>query len=45
MFHRTRKLTEISGVKPESLKSAGQRDLFYPISIVPQISTEDSGLL
>ena len=43
MFHRKRKLTQISGAKPGSdpLQSAGSRALFYPISIMPQISTED----
>ena len=42
-----RKLTQISGTKPGSdpLQSAGSRALFYPISIMPQISTEDSGIL
>ena len=47
MFNRKPKLTWISGVKPGSdpLKSAGSRASFYPISIMPQISTEDSGKL
>ena len=47
MFHGQRKLTKISGAKPGSdpLQSAGSRALFYPISIMPQISTKDSGIL
>ena len=42
-----RKLTQISGAKPRSdpLQNAGSRALFYPKSIMPQISTEDSGIL
>ena len=47
MLHRKRKLTQISGTKPGSdpLKSAGSRALFYPLRIMPEISTEDSGIL
>ena len=29
----------------DSLQNAGSKALFYPISIMPQISTEDSGIL
>ena len=47
MFHRKRKLTQTSVAKPGSdpQQSAGSRALFYPIRIMPQISTEDSGIL
>ena len=47
MFHGKRKLTKISGAKPGSdpLQSAGSRALFYSISIMSQISTEDSGII
>ena len=47
MFYKKRKLTYISGAKPGSdpLQSAGPRALFYPISIMPQIFTKDSGIL
>ena len=47
MFHVKRKLTKISVTKPGShpLQSAGSRALFYPISIMPQFSTKDSGIL
>ena len=42
-----KKLTLISGALSGSdpLQSAGSRALFYFISIMPQISTEDSGIL
>ena len=47
MFHRMRKLTLILGSKPgsDSLQSQGSRALIYPMSIMPQISTEDFGIL
>ena len=47
MLYRKRKLTYISGAKtgPDSLQIVGSRALFYPISIMPQISTEVSGIL
>ena len=47
MFHGKQKLTYISGAKPGSdpPQSAGSRAFFYPISIMPQISTKDSGIL
>ena len=47
MFHRKLTLAQISGAKPGSdpLQSARSRALFHPISIKPQISTEDSGML
>ena len=46
VFHGKQKLTYISGAKPGSdlLQSAGSRALFYPISIMPKISTKDSGI-
>ena len=47
IIHVKRKLTESSGAKPGSdfLQSSGSIALFYPISIMPQISTKDSGIL
>ena len=47
MFHKERKLTYISGAKPGSdpLPRAGSRALFYPMSIIPQISTEHYPIL
>ena len=47
MFDRKQKLTQTSRTKPRSdpLQSAGLTALFYSISIMPQISTEDSGAL
>ena len=47
MFLRKRKLTEISWAMPGSdpVQSAWSRALFYPISIMPQVSNEDSGKL
>ena len=36
-----------SGAKPgsDTLESAGSRALFYPISIIPEISTKAFGIL
>ena len=47
MFHKERKLTYISGAKPGSdpLPRAVSSALFYPMSIIPQISTEDYPIL
>ena len=47
MFHVKRKLTYISGANPgwDPLQSSGSRALLYPISIMAQISTKDSGIL
>ena len=47
MCHKKRKLTKISGAKSGTgtPKSTGSRTLFYPISIMLQIFTEDSVIL
>ena len=47
MFYRKRKLTYISGAKPglDPLLRAVSRVLFFPISIMPEISTKDFGIL
>ena len=44
MFHKKRKLTQMSGAKPgtDPPQSARSSTLFYPINIRLQILTEDS---
>ena len=46
VYHGKQKLTKISSAElgSDPLQSAGSGALFYPISIIPLISTKDSGI-